>query len=158
MICATSVPIRRHRRQRSGSGHLSSRRATRASVSSGRGRGSVSSATVIRATAPEWLQDVLDLPRSQRLVHDDRDRSGGERAEESRHGIGIAPQQYGDSVSGAHARVPQRCGNRKRARGERRVWDPSPAIHHGWFIPDPRCGGQQHVAGVFGEFGAIRHC
>ncbi len=76
-------------------------------------------------------QDVLDLPRPQRLVQYDGDAARRQRPEERRHGVGAALQQDRDRPVGPRVCRSERRGDGRRARDYGAVARRLIALHDG---------------------------
>ena len=92
-------------------------------------------------------EHVLDLAGAKRLVHDDGDGAGGERAEERRGSVPASFEQDRDAVVGRDARGPERGADRRRTLPQRRIADAAASFHDGGPLA-PRGAVPQQERGV----------
>ena len=123
MICPTSLPILSALVERRRPPECPTPPASAVCAPIALGRRSRSSSVKSRALAPGVAEDMLDLPRAQRLVDRNDDGSAGEDAEERGGRVGAPAQQDRHAIARADAGVRQRLGERERTRGEPTVID-----------------------------------
>ena len=84
-----------------------------------------------QTTGPRVGEHMLDLARTERLVHDDDDRACGERAEERRRRVPTSLEQDRDAVVGPHSRGAEGSAEHRRTLAQGGIVDGAASFHDG---------------------------